>query len=95
MLQLAARRFEHVSSVVRSLSGLSCSSSSDSLRRELAAAVSRHTSHDVSETCPRYEFTEPAGWALLLSFDQSSGRLSGGSLEAPPRERGALHTHSR
>jgi len=54
-----------------------------------------NTSHDVSETCPRYEFAEPAGWALLLSFDQSSGRLSGGSLEAPPRERGALHTHSR
>ena len=41
-----------------------------------------NTSHDVSETCPRYEFAEPAGWALLLSFDQSSGRLSGGSLEA-------------
>eukprot|EP00315_Gephyrocapsa_oceanica_P031324 CAMPEP_0185410938 /NCGR_PEP_ID=MMETSP1365-20130426/3324_1 /TAXON_ID=38817 /ORGANISM="Gephyrocapsa oceanica, Strain RCC1303" /LENGTH=557 /DNA_ID=CAMNT_0028013553 /DNA_START=34 /DNA_END=1704 /DNA_ORIENTATION=+ len=54
--------FEHVSSIVRSLSGLSCSSSSDSLR---------------------YEFTEPAGWALLLSFDQSSGRLCGGSLEVP------------
>ena len=98
MLPLAARRFEHVSSVVRSLSGLSCSSSSDSLRRELAAAVSRQhlprRVRDVSQVRVRRAGRLGAPPLLRPELWPAERRLARGASEGEGRTPHALEVRA-
>jgi len=37
----------------------------------------------IDDNTLRYNFSEPAGWSLVVLFDASSGRVADGRLELP------------
>lgn len=59
----SAAWYEHVSSIVCYLAGLSCT--------------------PMGEAALRYDLSEPAGWAVLVKFDSSTGRLCEAELQLP------------